>query len=124
VNTYENGPYLLSRTADAAEFVRSVGRPNVRLQYDVYHMQRMEGNLAATLAERLPLVGHIQIADSPGRGEPGTGEINFGYLFKRIEDLGYAGYVGLEYRPSSGSTEESLRWLPREARGRPGAPAL
>ncbi len=124
VNTYENGPYLLSHTAEAAEFVLSVARPNVRLQYDVYHMQRMEGNLAATLSEHLPLVEHIQIADSPGRGEPGTGEINFGYLFKRIEDLGYAGYVGLEYRPSAGSTDESLRWLPREARGREGAPAL
>ena len=124
VNTFENGPYLLSRTPDAADFVRSVARPNVRLQYDVYHMQRMEGNLAATLSEHLPLVAHIQIADSPRRNEPGTGEINFGYLFRHIEELGYKGYIGLEYRPSSGSTEESLGWLPREARGREGAPAL
>jgi len=123
VNTFENGPYLLSRTTEAAEFVRSAARPNVRLQYDVYHMQRMEGNLAATLAEHLPLVEHVQIADSPGRGEPGTGEINFGYLFRRLEELGFDGYVGLEYRLSAGSTEESLRWLPREARGREGAPA-
>ena len=122
VNTFENGPYLLSRTTDAADFVRDVGRPNVRLQYDVYHMQRMEGNLAATITAHLPLIGHIQIADSPGRGEPGTGEINFGYLFRLIDDLGYDGYVGLEYRPSAGSTEDSLAWLPREARGRTGAP--
>ena len=124
VNTFENGPYLLSRTADAADFVRSVARPNVRLQYDVYHMQRMEGNVAATLSEHLPLVEHIQIADSPRRNEPGTGEINFGYLFRHLEELGYEGYIGLEYRPSPGSTEASLGWLPREARGREGAPAL
>lgn len=116
VNTIENGPYLLSRTAEAAEFVRSVGRPNVKLQYDVYHMQRMEGNLAATIRAHLPEIGHIQIADSPGRGEPGTGEISFDYLLPLIGELGYEGFVGLEYRPSTGSTGESLSWLPREAR--------
>jgi len=121
VNTFENGPYLLSRTEQAAEFVRSVGRPNVKLQYDVYHMQRMEGNLAATLSAHLGEIAHIQIADSPGRGEPGTGEINFGYLLPLIDELGYDGFVGLEYRPGSGSTEESLSWLPREARGLAGA---
>lgn len=124
VNTFENGPYLLSRTEQAAEFVRSVGRPNVKLQYDAYQMQRMEGNLAATISSHLELIGHIQIADSPGRGEPGTGEINFSYLFRLIDELGYAGYVGLEYRPSAGSTEESLRWLPREARGLAGMTVL
>lgn len=117
VNTIENGPYLLSRTDAAADFARSVGRANVRLLYDVYHMQRMEGNLAATIAEHLPDIAHIQIADSPGRGEPGTGEIDFGFLLARIEELGYDGWIGLEYRPSHGSTEESLDWLPVEARG-------
>lgn len=124
VNTFENGPYLLPRTGPAAEFVQSVGRSNVKLQYDVYNMQRMEGNLAATLSEHLDLIGHIQIADSPGRGEPGTGEINFGYLLPLIDELGYAGFVGLEYRPAGGkSTEESLSWLPREARGLAGTAA-
>ncbi|RDI73254.1 Hydroxypyruvate isomerase [Gaiella occulta] len=117
INTIENGPYLLSRTDAAADFARSVGRANVRLLYDVYHMQRMEGNLAATIAEHLPDIAHIQIADSPGRGEPGTGEIDFGFLLARIEELGYDGWVGLEYRPSHGSTEESLDWLPLEGRG-------
>ena len=77
----------------------------------------MEGNLAATLSARIGEIGHIQIADSPGRHEPGTGEINFGYLFRLIDQLGYRGYVGLEYRPSTGSTEDSLHWLEPGARG-------
>jgi hydroxypyruvate isomerase len=110
VNTFENGPYLLSRTHAAAEFIRATGRENVRLQYDAYHMQRMEGNLTATIAEHIDLIGHIQIADSPGRGEPGTGEIAYDYVLRRIEELGYAGWVGLEYRPTR-STAESLAWL-------------
>jgi hydroxypyruvate isomerase len=110
VNTFENGPYLLSRTRDAADFIRSVGRDNVRLQYDAYHMQRMEGNLTATIAEHIDLIGHIQIADSPGRGEPGTGEIDYGYVLRRIEELGYDRWVGLEYRPTR-PTAESLDWM-------------
>ena len=116
VNTLENGPYLLSTTQAAAEFVAFVARPNVRLQYDVYHMQRMEGNLTATLAHHVDRIAHIQVADSPGRGQPGTGEINFDYVFGRIEDLGYADYVGLEYKPSGGDTAASLEWLPRAGR--------
>jgi len=123
VNTIENGPYLLSGTAAAAAFVRAVDRPNVRLQYDAYHMQRMEGNLAMTIEEHLGAISHIQIADSPGRGEPGTGEISFDFLLGRIEELGYDGWIGLEYRPSTGSTDRSLEWLPREARGRVGTGA-
>jgi hydroxypyruvate isomerase len=110
VNTFENGPYLLSRTRDAAEFIRSVGRDNVRLQYDAYHMQRMEGNLTATIAEHIEQIGHIQIADSPGRGEPGTGEIEYGYVLRRIEELGYDGWIGLEYKPTR-PTVESLDWM-------------
>ena len=121
VNTFENGPYLLSSTVQAAEFIKSVGRPNVKIQYDAYHMQRMEGNLAATVSAHIADIAHIQIADSPGRGEPGTGEINFPYLFGVIDGLGYEGYIGLEYRPSTGSTEESLAWLPADARGIEGA---
>ncbi len=115
VNTFENGPYLLSRTEEAMDFVRTVGRPNVRLQYDAYHMQRMEGNLVANLRRYHPMIAHIQIADSPDRHEPGTGEINFRYVLEAIHELGYDGHVGLEYRPRS-STEDSLRWLPRHLR--------
>jgi hydroxypyruvate isomerase len=117
VNTYENGPYLLSRTAAAADFVRGVDRDNVRLQYDAYHMQRMEGDITATIERHLDRIAHVQIADSPGRGEPGTGEINFPYVLRRLDELGYDGHVGLEYKPSAGDTTASLAWLPRELRG-------
>jgi hydroxypyruvate isomerase len=117
VNTYENGPYLLPRTRAASDFVRGVERENVRLQYDTYHMQRMEGDLTATIERHLGEIAHVQIADSPGRGEPGTGEINFDYVLGRLDELGYEGHMGLEYKPLRGDTEASLEWLPREARG-------
>ena len=117
VNTFENGPYLLYTTEQAVEFVREVGRENVRVQHDFYHMQRMEGNLVATLREHIGSIGHVQIADSPGRGEPGTGEIHYPYVRAALEDLGYDGHVGLEYNPTTETTEESLEWLPREMRG-------
>src|SRR5919112_551506 len=116
VNTFENGPYLLYTTEQAVEFVRSVGRA-VKIQHDLYHMQRMEGNLVANLREYVGLIGHIQIADSPGRGEPGTGEIYYPYVLAALEELGYKGYVGLEYNPT-GITEESFGWLPEELRGK------
>ena len=117
VNTFENGPYLLYTTAQAVGFVKSVGRENVKIQHDLYHMQRMEGNLVANLREHIGIIGHVQIADSPGRGEPGTGEIHYPYVLAALEDLGYSGYVGLEYNPTTETTEESLSWLPRELRG-------
>jgi hydroxypyruvate isomerase len=115
VNTFENGPYLLSRTQEAIDFVDSVERENVRLQYDAYHMQRMEGNLAATIREHAGRFGHVQIADSPGRHEPGTGEIAYPYLLGVLRDAGYDGWVGLEYK-ARGAAEDSFAWLPREAR--------
>jgi hydroxypyruvate isomerase len=117
VNTFENGPYLLYRTEQAMEFVRSVGRENVKIQHDFYHMQRMEGNLVATLREHIGVIGHVQIADAPGRGEPGTGEIHYQYVLGELEKLGYDGYVGLEYNPSGGDTEASFWWLPEGSRG-------
>ena len=116
VNTFENGPYLLSTTDQAVAFVESVGLQNVKIQHDLYHMQRMEGNLVATLERYVGAIGHVQIADSPGRGEPGTGEIHYPYVLSRLEELGYEGYVGLEYNPTTGTTEESLAWLPRALR--------
>jgi hydroxypyruvate isomerase len=116
VNTFENGPYLLHTTRQAADFVTSVRRPNVKLQYDVYHMQRMEGNLVATLRDRIGEIAHVQVADSPARGEPGTGEINYPFVLGALEELGYDGFVGLEYNPTTPATEESLRWLPRALR--------
>jgi hydroxypyruvate isomerase len=117
INTHENGPYLLPSTRLASAFARSVARENVRLQYDAYHMQRMEGDLTATIERHLGEIAHVQVADSPGRGRPGTGEINYDYVFRRLEELGYRGRVGLEYQAPDGDTEASLAWLPREARG-------
>jgi hydroxypyruvate isomerase len=117
VNTLENGPYLLYTTEQAVEFVEYVERENVWIQHDFYHMQRMEGNLVANLREHFDQIGHVQIADSPGRGEPGTGEIHYPYVLAALEDLGYDGYVGLEYNPTTETTEESLKWLPKELRG-------
>jgi hydroxypyruvate isomerase len=115
VNTFENGPYLLYTTRQAAGFIDTVDRPNVRLQYDAYHMQRMEGNLVATLTEFAQRIAHIQIADSPGRGEPGTGEINYPFVLDAIDALGYEGWIGLEYNPTTPTTEESLRWMPERS---------
>lgn len=111
VNTYENGPYLLDTTAKAVNFMDSIGAENVELQYDVYHMQRMEGNLADTISRVLPRIGHVQVADPPGRSEPGTGEINYRYILDLLERSGYAGWVGLEYNPATPTTEESLGWI-------------
>jgi hydroxypyruvate isomerase len=117
VNTFENGPYLLYRTDDAARFVESVGKANVKLQHDFYHMQRMEGNLEVTLRRHFGEIGHVQVADSPGRGEPGSGEINYRYVLGVLEELGYDGYVGLEYNPATPTTEQSFAWIPEGLRG-------
>ncbi len=117
VNTFENGPYLLHTTQAAADFVDRVGRDNVKLQYDAYHMQRMEGNVVATLRDHISGITHVQVADSPDRGEPGTGELNYRYIFGVLEELPYGGWIGLEYKPTTDSTEDSLAWLPQEKRG-------
>ena len=110
LNPFEHPRYYLDHSRLGLEIVREVDRPNVRFQYDVYHMQRTEGRLTETLLENLPLIGHIQIADVPGRHEPGTGEINFPFLLGALGAAGYEGYVGLEYRPSR-RTEESFAWM-------------
>jgi hydroxypyruvate isomerase len=111
VNSYENGPYLLDTTAKAIGFLDAVAKDNVELEYDVYHMQRMEGNLAHTITRLLPRIGHVQIADPPSRGEPGTGEINYRFVLDLLERTGYGGWVGLEYNPSTPTTEESFGWM-------------
>jgi len=118
LSTFDNGPYLLNKTEQAVEFVKSVGRENVKIQYDFFQMQRMEGNLVANFREHFDRIGHVQIADSPERGEPGTGEIHYPYVFGVLEELDYDGYVGLEYGPTTETTEESLEWLPKELRGK------
>jgi hydroxypyruvate isomerase len=82
----------------------------VKLQYDIYHAQIIAGDLARTLERHIDRIGHIQIADNPGRHEPGTGEINYPFLFDLLDRLGYGGWVGCEYKPL-GKTEDGLKWM-------------
>lgn len=110
INAYDIPGFLLNRSADGIVAIDACGSANVKLQYDFYHMQRMEGELAATVEKLLPRIGHIQVADNPGRHEPGTGEINYPFLFQHLDRLGYKGWVGGEYRPKS-KTEDGLGWL-------------
>lgn len=102
--------FLLSGSRAALDLIDAVGAPNLMLQYDVYHMQRGEGELAATVAANLARIGHIQIADTPGRHQPGSGEIRYRFLLPYLDRIGYAGIVGLEYIPA-GPTEASLAWV-------------
>ncbi len=115
LNSFENPRYLLTNTSETLKLLAEVDRPNLKYQYDVYHMQRMEGNLIATLREHIGQIGHIQIADSPDRHEPGTGEIHFPHVLTGLDTPGYEGYVGLEYNPT-GSSEQSFAWLPDDRR--------
>jgi hydroxypyruvate isomerase len=110
INTRVDVPgYLIDTTAAAVDCIRRAARPNIRLQYDVYHMQIMEGDLARSIQRLLPVIGHIQIADNPGRHEPGTGEINFAWLLAHLDEIGYRGWVGCEYSPAT-STLAGLAW--------------
>jgi hydroxypyruvate isomerase len=110
INTRVDVPgYLLDGTRLALECIAAADRPNIQLQYDIYHMQIMEGDLMRSIERLLPWIGHMQIADNPGRHEPGTGEIAFARLLARIDALGYEGHVGCEYLPL-GSTREGLGW--------------
>jgi hydroxypyruvate isomerase len=109
INTFDIPGFYLSRTAQALEIMNDVGSDNLFLQYDVYHMQRMEGELAASLKKNLSRIRHIQIADNPGRNEPGTGEINYPFLFRHIDQIGYDGWIGCEYKPAA-TTVAGLGW--------------
>lgn len=115
INMRDMPGFLLNRSAETLELIERVGEPNVKLQYDVYHMQIMEGDLARTLERELTRIGHIQIADNPGRHEPGTGEINFPFLYRWLDRIGYSGWVSAEYLPA-GATEAGLGWF-AQARG-------
>jgi hydroxypyruvate isomerase len=110
INTRVDVPgYFLDSTQLAVECIRAANRPNIKLLYDVYHMQIMEGDLMRSVERLLPWIGHIQIADNPGRHEPGTGEIAFERLLRHIDAIGYEGHVGCEYLPASG-TVDGLGW--------------
>jgi len=103
LNSFESPHYLLTNTRDTLALLIEVNRPNLKFQYDMYHMQRMEGNLIATLREHIGWIGHIQIADSPERHEPGTGEIHFSHVLTVLDSLGYQDYIGLKYNPTESS---------------------
>lgn len=115
INAIDMPGIYLDRTAQALAVIADVGSDNLFLQYDVYHAQRSEGELAATIEKHLAQIGHIQIADNPGRHEPGSGEINFEFLFSHLDRIGYGGWVGAEYHPLAG-TEAGLGWLARARR--------
>jgi len=110
INRFDIPGFFLDSTAKALSVMDEVGGHQVMLQYDIYHAQRMEGELAGHLQNNHHRIGHIQIADNPGRHEPGTGEINFPFLIALIDRLGYQGFIGAEYRPA-GRTETSLGWM-------------
>jgi len=110
INTRDIPGFFLNRTEQALAIFDEVGSDNLKLQYDIYHMQIMEGDLAPTIEKHLARIAHIQIADNPGRHEPGTGEIHYPFLFAHLDRLGYDGWVGAEYKPA-GRTEEGLGWL-------------
>lgn len=110
VNRFDMPGFFLYRTEQVLKLLEEVNLPNVFVQYDVYHAQREEGELVNTMRKHMDVIGHIQIADNPGRHQPGTGEINYPFIFKEIVALKYGGYIGLEYIPSSDS-KSSLQWL-------------
>jgi len=110
INTFDIPGFFLHGTRQALDIIDETGADNLFLQYDIYHMQRMEGELAATIKANLARIRHIQLADNPGRFEPGTGEINYRYLLGMLDDIGYAGWVGCEYKPQAG-TAEGLGWI-------------
>ncbi len=110
LNTFDVPDFLLCKSGDGLRLLRDVGAENLMIQFDVYHMQRMEGNLTHTLRANLRSVGHVQIADVPGRHQPDTGEINYRFLLRELDRLGYPFFVGLEYIPEP-DTMSSLGWL-------------
>ena len=109
-NTRDIPGFYLNRTEQAVDIIGEVGSDNLFLQYDIYHMQVMEGDLAPTIERQLARIAHMQLADHPGRHEPGSGEINYPFLFRFIDGLGYKGWIGCEYRPKA-TTAEGLGWL-------------
>jgi hydroxypyruvate isomerase len=110
INHFDIPGYYINRSAQALAIIDEVGADNLYLQYDIYHMQRMEGELAATMARHLARIAHIQLADNPGRNEPGSGEINYPFLFAHLDRIGYRGAIGCEYKPA-GVTEAGLGWF-------------
>jgi hydroxypyruvate isomerase len=109
INTLDIPGFFLSRTEQAVQILAEVQSDNLFIQYDIYHMQVMEGDVARTLQRYLPRIAHVQLADNPGRNEPGTGEINYPFLFRHLDAIGYRGWVGCEYKPRT-TTVDGLGW--------------
>jgi hydroxypyruvate isomerase len=112
INTRDIPGFFLNTTKQAVGIIEAVGSDNLFVQYDIYHMQIMEGDLAPTIEANLSRIAHMQLADTPGRHEPGTGEINYPFLLDVIDRLGYSGWIGCEYKPK-GATVDGLGWLRR-----------
>lgn len=112
INTRDIPGFFVSTTHHAERLLAAVGSSNLFIQYDIYHTQVMQGDLVPTYARLRDRIGHIQIADNPGRNEPGTGEINYGFVLSEIDRLGYDGWIGCEYRPKAG-TSAGLGWMRR-----------
>jgi hydroxypyruvate isomerase len=110
INHRDMPGYHLNTQAQGAAVVEAIGRDRVGLQFDLYHVQITEGDITKRMEKYLPLIAHMQIADVPARNEPGTGEIGWRYIFRRMDQLGYQGWVGCEYRPA-GETVAGLGWL-------------
>ncbi|WP_322513090.1 hydroxypyruvate isomerase family protein [Chloroflexus sp.] len=115
LNAWENEGYLLTTTAQTLAMIDSVGAPNLRYQYDCYHMQLMEGNITRTIRQHINRIGHIQVADAPDRHQPGTGELRFPFILQAIASSGYTGYIGLEFVPR-GDLAACFDWLPANRR--------
>jgi hydroxypyruvate isomerase len=105
--------YFVSTQEQGAAIVEAIGHDRIGLQFDTYHCQIAQGDLGARLTKLMPVIDHIQIGDVPDRHEPGTGEIGWDYLFRRIDELGYAGWIGCEYHPATGDTVAGLGWRER-----------
>ena len=110
VNTRDIPGFFLNNSKQAFDIIKAVGSDNLFLQYDIYHAQVMEGDLARTIEANLALIPHMQLADNPGRNEPGTGEINYPFLFQHIDRIGYGGWIGCEYKPKT-TTDAGLGWV-------------
>jgi hydroxypyruvate isomerase len=102
--------YFLTTQAQAHALREEAGQPNIKVQMDFYHVQIMEGDIATTFRRYAQHIGHVQIASVPARNEPDDGEVNYPYLFRLLDELGYDGWIGCEYRPR-GRTEDGLGWL-------------
>ena len=110
INTRDIPGFYLNTTQQALAIRDKVASPNLYLQYDIYHMQIMEGDLARTVEANLSVINHVQLADNPGRNEPGTGEINYRFLFEHLDRIGYQGWIGCEYKPAT-TTAAGLGWM-------------